>query len=113
MGGGPAQPRPVCMARLQEMAERLGAGLTLAPVSLQKAFAFITRHHRHHPRPQGAKWALAATVAGHLVGVATVGRPVSRQLDDGITAEVTRVVTDGTKNACSFLLGAAWRASKA
>lgn len=110
---GQHQPRPACMARLQELAERLGHGLTLTPVSLQKAFTFIAQHHRHHPRPQGAKWAVGATLAGHLVGVATIGRPVSRQLDDGFTAEVTRVATDGTSNACSFLLAAAWRASKA
>jgi len=50
---------------------------------------------------------------GALAGVAIVGRPVSRYLDDGLTLEVTRLCTDGTKNACSFLYGAAWRAAKA
>ena len=82
-------------------------------MSLQKAFDFIARHHRHHRPPRGAKFAAGATLVGELVGVATVGRPVSRQLDDGFTAEVTRLTSDGTRNACSFLLGAAWRASKA
>ncbi len=52
--GGQHQPRPACMTRLQELAAQLVDGLTLAPVSLQKAFAFIARHHRHHKRPQGA-----------------------------------------------------------
>ena len=85
----------------------------MAPLSLQTAFDFIARHHRHHRPPQGAKLAIGATLAGRLVGVVTVGRPVSRELDDGFTAEVTRVATDGTRNACSFLLGAAWRTSKA
>lgn len=42
-----------------------------------------------------------------------VGRPVGRWLDDGITLEVNRCCTDGTKNACSLLYGAAWRAAKA
>ena len=47
---------------------------------------------------------------GHLAGVAIVGRPVSRYLDNGLTLEVNRLCTDGTKNACSFLYGAAARA---
>ena len=50
---------------------------------------------------------------GQLVGVAITGRPVSRYLDDGLTLEVNRLCTDGTRNACSFLYGAAARAAKA
>lgn len=42
-----------------------------------------------------------------------VGRPVSRNRDDGITAEVTRLCTNGTQNACSMLYAAAWRTAKA
>lgn len=42
-----------------------------------------------------------------------VGRPVSRHLDDGWTAEVTRLCTDGSRNACSLLYAAAWRACRA
>src|SRR5262245_12113657 len=110
---GAHQPRPQWMERLQGLAAQAGEGLTLAPLPLHAASAFIARNHRHHPPPQGAKWALGATLGGHLVGVATIGRPVSRRLDDGFTAEVTRVATDGSRNACSFLLGAAWRVSKA
>ena len=41
------------------------------------------------------------------------GRPVSRYLDDGRTLEVTRLCTNGTKNACSFLYAAAARAAAA
>ncbi len=45
---------------------------------------------------------------------AIVGRaPVSRYLDDGWTLEVTRLCTDGTKNACSMLYAGAWRAARA
>lgn len=55
---------------------------------------------------------MAAAVNGEIVGVAIVGRPVSRYLDDGWTLEVNRLCTDGTKNACSFLYSAAWRATK-
>src|SRR5262245_10456146 len=41
------------------------------------------------------------------------GRPVARQLDDGLTAECGRLCTDGTFNACSLLYAAAWRAARA
>jgi hypothetical protein len=34
-------------------------------------------------------------------------------LDDGLTAEVTRLCTTGYPNTCSLLLGAAWRAARA
>jgi hypothetical protein len=50
-------------------------------------------------------------VGDQIVGVAIVGRPVSRFRDDGLTAEVTRLCTDGTRNACSFLYGASARAA--
>ena len=48
-----------------------------------------------------------------LVGVAVVGRPVARLLQDSLTLEITRVATDGTPNACSLLYAAAWQAAKA
>ena len=49
-----------------------------------------------------------------VVGVAIIGRPVSRNLDNGYTAEVTRVcVLDGYRNGCSKLYGACWRAARA
>lgn len=48
-----------------------------------------------------------------MVGVAIVGRPVARQSQDGLTAEVKRLATDGTRNACSILYAAAWRAARA
>lgn len=47
------------------------------------------------------------------MGVATVGRPVARALDDGLTVEVNRTCTDGTGNANSMLYGACWRAARA
>ena len=48
-----------------------------------------------------------------IVGVAIVGRPVARELDDGLTVEVTRLCTLGAYNACSLLYGAARRAADA
>lgn len=87
--------------------------LTLQPVSLAEANAFVTLHHRHHKPVRGHKYSLSCFTGGQLVGVAITGRPVSRYLDDGLTLEVNRLYTDGTRNACSFLYGAAARAAKA
>jgi hypothetical protein len=83
------------------------------PVSLADANAFVDRLHRHHKKVQGHKFSLGAEREGLLVGVAIVGRPVSRIRDDGRTLEVTRLCTDGTRNACSFLYAAARRAASA
>lgn len=88
-------------------------GLELVPCSVSDAKVFVERHHRHAPPPVSGLWALAAAVDGEVVGVAVVGRPVSRVLDDGWTVEVTRLTTDGTRNAPSFLLGACRRAARA
>jgi len=86
--------------------------LTVVPCPLDEARAFIAQHHRHHVPPIGHKFSLAvADEAGTVRGVATVGRPVARHLDDGWTLEVNRVATDGTPNACSALYGAARRAT--
>ena len=87
--------------------------MPLRPISLRLARDYVTRVHRHHHAPQGGKFALSAWHEGQCVGVAIVGRPVSRVLDDGWTAEVLRVATDGTRNANSFLYAAAKRAAQA
>lgn len=85
--------------------------LRLVPITFKAAKAFIAEHHRHNKPPTGGKFALGAVAEDTLVGVAVVGRPVARMLDDGFTAEVTRVcVIEGAPmNACSFLYGRAWR----
>ena len=88
-------------------------GLTLTPTTLAEANAFVAEHHRHHKPVPGAKFAVAVSEGDKVRGVAIVGRPVSRMLDDGWTLEVNRVATDGARNACSMLYGAAWRAAKA
>jgi hypothetical protein len=89
-------------------------GLHVVPVSFADACAFVAAHHRHHQPPVGMKFSLGvATDDGALRGVAIVGRPVARFLDNGQTLEVTRTATDGTPNANSMLYGAAWRAAKA
>ena len=77
--------------------------LEIRPISLAQANAYIIDNHRHHDKVQGHKYSLAVYENDKLVGVACVGRPVSRHLDDGLTLEVTRLCTDGTYNACSKL----------
>ncbi len=85
--------------------------LTLSPISLQEANAFVTKLHRHHGKVVGHKFSIAAAMDDKIIGVAIVGRPVARMRDDGWTLEITRLCTDGTKNAPSFLYGAAARAA--
>jgi hypothetical protein len=89
--------------------------LKLIPISLRDAAAFVKQQHRHHKPPQGGLFAVACAVDGgeEPCGVAIVGNPVARMLDDGWTAEVTRLATTGERNACSLLYGAAWRACRA
>lgn len=84
----------------------------LRPITRDEADTFIRQHHRHHGVPVGALWRQAAhDDAGHIVGVAVIGRPVARALDDGLTVEVTRLCTDGEPNTCSLLYAAARRAA--
>lgn len=85
--------------------------LQVIPVKLAEANAFVRGLHRHHGSVVGHKFSLGAQLHGELVGVAIVGRPVARMRDDHFTLEVTRLCTDGTKNACSFLYGACRRAA--
>lgn len=87
--------------------------LKLKPLTLRQANAYVTERHRHHKATAGHKFSIGAEYDGQLVGVAIVGRPVARRLDNGHTLEVNRVCTDGTPNACSILYGAARRAAKA
>lgn len=83
----------------------------LQRLDLGEANAFVAQHHRHHKPVVGHLFSLGAALGEEIVGVAIVGRPVARMRDDGSTAEVTRLCTDGSKDACSFLYGAAARAA--
>lgn len=86
----------------------------LQPITLREARAFVDREHRHHRAPQGGLFAIAVELDGEVCGVVIVGKPVSRMAArDNYLAEVTRLCTDGTKNACSMLYAAAWRAARA
>jgi L-amino acid N-acyltransferase YncA len=87
--------------------------LEVQPITFDEACAFVERHHRHHLPPRGWLFGCAVHVAGQVVGVVMVGRPVARTLADGWTIEVTRLCTDGTPHAASKLYAAAWRAARA
>lgn len=88
------------------------AQLTIVPTSLSVANDFVATLHRHHKRTPGHKFSLAVTDGEKIRGVAIMGRPVARMLDDGLTLEVNRVCTDGCPNACSALYGAARRVAR-
>lgn len=89
--------------------------LHVIPLELREANALVEKLHRHHKRCQGHRFSLGVVDEnGVLHGAAIVGRPVARNA--GLprdVLEVTRLVTDGTSNACSMLYAAAARAGKA
>jgi hypothetical protein len=84
----------------------------LEHVELKEANAFVDELHRHHKKVQGHRFSLGASIDGRLVGVSIVGRPVGGA-NQREWVEVTRLCTDGTHNACSFLYSASARAAKA
>ena len=86
------------------------SAMSVITIDLEEANAFVTAHHRHHAPVVGHKFSIGAVVSEKIVGVSIIGRPVSRMRDDGLTLEITRLCTDGTRNACSFLYGASCRA---
>ena len=88
--------------------------LRIVPTDLKTANEFVRKLHRHSRPVVGHRFAVGvADETGTLRGVAIVGRPVAPRLDNGFAAEITRLCTDGTRNACSMLYGAARRAARA
>lgn len=93
--------------------------LHVRPSTLAEANDLVRRWHRHRrKRVVVHRFSIAAVLTpacapDRIVGAAIVANPVARALDDGFTAEVRRLVTDGTRNACSMLYGACWRTWRA
>ena len=88
--------------------------LRVVPLTFREANRLVSDLHRHHLPVVGHRFSIGLVDDGGVVrGCAIVGRPVARAVPVERTAEVTRVATDGTANACSMLLGAAARAAKA
>lgn len=86
--------------------------LEIRPITLRDANRYVAENHRHNIPTNGHKYSIAVYDGGRLCGVAIAGQPVARNLDDGLTIEIRRVCTDGTRNACSILYGACARCAK-
>jgi hypothetical protein len=86
--------------------------MKIKPLTLSQANKLVEKWHRHHKPTQGHRFSIGAEVDGEIIGAAIVSRPVSRCVDPYAVAEVTRLVTNGHKNACSFLYGATARIAK-
>ena len=85
--------------------------LRIVPVTHKEANEFVARLHRHNKPTLGYRFCVGCADT-ELRGVSIVGHPVARHLDDGLTVEIRRVCTDGTRNACSMLYGASRRVAK-
>jgi hypothetical protein len=85
------------------------------PVELAEANALVAALHRHHKEVQGHRFSIGLVDEdGVLHAACTVGRPVARLAGHPrAVAEVTRLVSDGSRNACSMLYAAAARACQA
>ena len=86
--------------------------LKIVPISQTEANAFVQSFHRHNKlAAQLSKFSIGASDGTRLVGVAIVSLPISRALDDGVTAEVRRccVLDDAPKGTCSFLYSRCWK----
>jgi hypothetical protein len=90
------------------MSERI----LVVPIELDEANAYVERHHRHSNPTVGHRFSLGAALGDEIVGVAIVGRPLARPLQDGWTVEALRVCSVGERNVNSFLYGVCWRAAR-
>ena len=88
--------------------------LKVVPLELVEANEFVRRYHRHHQPSQGHRFSIGAVDKnGMLHSAAIVGRPVARLSGSPREVlEVVRLVSDGTRNACSILYAAAARVGK-
>jgi hypothetical protein len=113
----------------ETLCRRYSLTLKLFPISLAEANLLVEEKHRHNgPLRSGAFFSiglldtsLPANPADKLkgpngekvIGTATVGPVAARGLTTPYACEVRRLTTIGTKNACSILYGACWRAAQA
>lgn len=88
--------------------------LRVIPLELSEANQVVSVWHRHHKPCQGHRFSIGVVDAsGRVRGACIVGRPVARLAGHPKQVlEVTRLVTDGTKNVCSMLYGAAARVGR-
>jgi len=88
--------------------------LKIVPLELRELNELVEKWHRHHKKVQGHRFSIGVTDknTGELVGGCSVGRPVARKVNPKEVLEVTRLVTNGHKNACSILYAAAARVGR-
>lgn len=87
--------------------------MKLRPYPIKRALPFVRAVHRRLPALQGGMWSVAIHAEGEVRGVAVVGRPNARRLDNGHRLQVLRVaVIVGTPNGCSMLYGSCSRAAR-
>ncbi|GIG63627.1 hypothetical protein Lfu02_79990 [Longispora fulva] len=88
--------------------------LHVVPLDLAAANRMVATLHRHHPKVASHRYSIGVIDdQGVIRGAAILSRPAARMTDWHTVVEVSRLVTDGTPNACSMLYGAAARAAKA
>lgn len=86
--------------------------MKVVPLTLSQANELIAAWHRHHKPVTGHRFSIGVRDGIDIVGASVVGRPVARKTDQYDIAEVTRLVTNGHKNACSFLYSACARIAR-
>ena len=82
-------------------------------VTHRYANGVVNAWHSYAPVSSGGLFSLGAFDGAECVGVVIVNRPRARMLDDGRTAEVGRLATNGREHAASALLGRARRVVQA
>ncbi|RKN09652.1 XF1762 family protein [Streptomyces radicis] len=88
--------------------------LHLRPLTLKQANQLVAELHRHHKPVVTHRFSIGLyDENGVMHGAVIVNKPVARLTPQYKVAEVSRLVTDGTPNACSMLYGAAARAAQA
>lgn len=88
----------------------MGERLTPRWLPLREAARFVAQHHRHHDPMQGGIVAIGLWHGQELIGVAVIGRPVSRMLQQqGVCEFVRTCVRDDWSMAASQLLARARR----
>ena len=86
--------------------------LIIVPLTLEQANMLVAKWHRHHKPAHAHRFSIGVYGPSGICGAAIVGRPTGRKNPQYTWAEVTRLVTDGTKNACSILYAACARTAK-
>ena len=86
--------------------------MKIVPLTLKEANQLVGSWHRHHKPVQGHRFSVGVRQGDRFVGAAIVGRPVNKDTAQYSIAEVTRLVTDGTKNACSILYASCARIAR-